>query len=93
MSRCMDCGSKGDCDEFCGDSHSEMRDSILELRSENERLKELLKGLNNLAQYMYEKIPCDSTFSGDCTPCSYSDFLNANNLEEILKPSEAMERK
>ena len=57
---------------------------VREIESENEKLKELLRGLNTLTKFMYEKMPCDSTYSENCTPCSYDDFLNANNLEDIF---------
>jgi hypothetical protein len=39
MSRCVICGSKGSCDEFCGLSFSEMRDSVIEAREEIEKLQ------------------------------------------------------
>lgn len=39
MSRCAICGNKGSCDEFCDQSFSEMRDSILELRDSLEKLQ------------------------------------------------------
>jgi len=43
----MECGSRGDCDEFCGDTHSEMRDNILFLREENEKLRECVERIAN----------------------------------------------
>ena len=50
MSRCDICGSKSDCDEFCGDSFSDMRDSVLfsrevieDLKAENEKLRECVE--------------------------------------------------
>ena len=43
MSRCTICGSKSDCDEFCGHSFSDMRDEILLLRDEVKKRDELIK--------------------------------------------------
>lgn len=46
MSRCVTCGSKGDCDEFCGLSFSEMRDSVIKAREEIEKLQSENEKLN-----------------------------------------------
>ena len=59
MSRCEICGSKADCDEFCGDSFSDMRESVLlsrevieDLEVENEKLRK------RLSFYVSEDFEC-----------------------------------
>ncbi len=50
-------------------------DEDKKLKAENEKLREALNILNEIAKDMYKKLPCDAEFSPDCTPCSYDDFL------------------
>jgi len=66
------------------DVHLKLTVDYLDLKNENDQLKEILRELNTLTKFMYEKMPCDSTYSENCTPCSYDEFLNAYNLEDIL---------
>lgn len=56
------------------------------LQSELDAKDELLSLLFDIADKMYEALPCDAKYSSDCTPCGYSDFINHNSeLYDKLK--------
>lgn len=79
MSRCTECGSKGDCDEFCGESHGEMRDSILFLREENEKLKECVEFYADSKKWINKPVkPWISGFK-------FFENKNQNGFEEARK--------
>lgn len=42
MSRCVECNSKNECEEWCGVSKEELQDAINQLKEENKNLENVL---------------------------------------------------
>lgn len=83
MSRCSICGSNSDCDEFCGNDFSQMRDLVLEARDELENLQSEKQALQRKLDLAAEALSYVINYSGTSTDYNKKCIQALKEIKEM----------